>query len=142
MVLKRTSIAEWGGASTAGKGILSTGSKLIENGQYSFPSRFEQATGTNPEELIAAAFAGCYSMALSFILDMDAIKSEIIRTEATLSMEVGPGNVEITGVHLQVTGAVPGIDQALFYTYAEKARTSCAVSRILRIPISLEAVLR
>jgi lipoyl-dependent peroxiredoxin len=138
MALKRTSSASWQGAGKDGKGSVSLGSKLFENAQYSFSSRFENGVGTNPEELIGAAHAGCYSMALSFLLAGDGIQSEKIDTTATVTVEPIPGGFEITKVDLKVTGKVPGINEAKFKEYAEKAKVGCPVSKVLKAEISLQ----
>lgn len=138
MLLKRSAVARWLGAAKNGEGTLSTESKTLNNSGYSFPSRFESGEGTNSEELIAAVHAGCYSMALSFILARDGIKSEEIETKATVTIEsVGEG-FEITTVQLTVTGKIPGIDENKFKAYAEMAKTGCAVSKLLKASITLE----
>jgi osmotically inducible protein OsmC len=138
MILKRISSATWHGSGKDGKGTLTTGSKLIENAQYSFASRFEEGKGINPEELIGAAHAGCYSMALSFFLAADGIKSDKIDTQATVTIESVPAGFEITAVHLHVTGRVPGIGENRFREYAEIAKSGCAVSKLIKARISLE----
>jgi lipoyl-dependent peroxiredoxin len=137
MALKRNASASWQGAGKDGKGTVSVGSKLFENAQYSFSSRFENGVGTNPEELIGAAHAGCYSMALSFALAGDGLKSEKIETSATVTVEPVPGGFEITTIDLKVTGKVPGIDEAKFKEYAEKAKVGCPVSKVLKAKINL-----
>jgi osmotically inducible protein OsmC len=139
MQFKRTAQAHWLGSAKNGQGTFTSDSKTLNNSAFSFPSRFESGDGTNPEELIAAAHAGCYSMALSFILAKDGIKSEEIKTAATVTIEsVGEG-FEITTVHLVVTGKVPGIDESTFKKYTEMAKTGCAVSRLIKAAISLES---
>ena len=139
MQLKRTAQARWLGSARQGEGTFTSDSKTLNNSAFSFPSRFESGEGTNPEELIAAAHAGCYSMALSFILARDGIKSEEIKTSATVTIEsVGEG-FEITAVHLLVSAKVPGIDERAFTAYAEMAKTGCAVSKLIKAAISLES---
>lgn len=139
MQLKRSALARWLGSAKNGEGTFTTASKTLNNSAFSFPSRFESGEGTNPEELLAAAHAGCYSMALSFILARDGIKSETIETKATVTIEsVGEG-FEITTVHLAVTGKIPGIDEQAFKAYTEMARTGCAVSKLFKASITLES---
>lgn len=138
MLFKREASALWQGAAKNGKGTLSTGSGFIAAAPYSFNSRFDEGNGTNPEELIAAAHAGCYSMALSFLLAGDGIKSDTIATHATVTIESLNGEIKITTVHLKVTGKVPGMTDAEFLRYAEKAKKGCAVSRVLNAAISLD----
>lgn len=131
-------MASWLGSGKNGEGAVTTESKTLNNAGYSFPSRFESGEGTNSEELIAAAHAGCYSMALSFILANDGIQSEKIETRATVTIEsVGVG-FEITTIHLDVTGKIPGIDEISFKEYAEKAKTGCAVSKLVKANITME----
>lgn len=138
MLFKRQASAIWKGSAKTGKGSLSTASNYITDAPYSFNSRFEQESGTNPEELIAAAHAGCYSMALSFMLAADGIKSDVIATQATVTIESANGEITITTVHLKVTGKVPGMIEADFQQYAEKAKNGCAVSKVLNASISME----
>jgi osmotically inducible protein OsmC len=142
MLFKRQASAIWNGSAKNGKGFLSTESNFITDAPYSFNSRFEQENGTNPEELIAAAHAGCYSMALSFMLAADGIKSEDIATQATVTIESVDDEIKITSVHLMVTGTVPGMIETDFQRYAEKAKNGCAVSRVLNASISMECNLR
>ena len=139
MQLKRSAQAHWLGAARNGEGTFTTDSKTLNNSAFSFPSRFETGDGTNPEELIAAAHAGCYSMALSFILAKDGIKSEVIDTTATVTIEAVGQGFEITAVHLAVTGKVPGIDEETFKAYTEMAKTGCAVSKLIKAAITLES---
>lgn len=140
--MKRSASASWNGPGKDGKGTISTQSGVLENAQYSFSTRFENGKGTNPEELIGAAHAGCYSMALSFILEGEGIKTEKIDTSADVTIVSKDGGFEITTIHLTVKGKVPGIDQAKFKEYAEKAKVGCPVSKVLKgAQISLEATL-
>ena len=134
----RNSDATWEGGLKGGKGKLKLGSGAYE-GQYSFMSRFEQGTGTNPEELIAAAHAGCYSMALSAMLEKGGHVAKRVRTIAKVSLDkVGEG-FKITKITLQTEGEVPGIDEKTFRETAEKAKTGCPVSQALSAtPIELE----
>lgn len=137
----RNSEATWEGGLKGGKGSLKLGSGAYQ-GQYSFMSRFEQGTGTNPEELIAAAHAGCYSMALSAMLERGGHVAKRVHTVAKVSLEkVGEG-FKITKIALQTEAQVPGIDEAAFKETAEKAKTGCPVSQALSAtPIELDAKL-
>jgi len=137
----RNSEATWEGGLKGGKGNLKLGSGAYQ-GQYSFMSRFEQGTGTNPEELIAAAHAGCYSMALSAMLERGGHVASRVHTIAKVSLEkVGEG-FKITKIALQTEAQVPGIDEAAFKETAEKAKTGCPVSQALSAtPIELDAKL-
>lgn len=139
--MKRTASAEWKGGLKDGKGTISTGSNLLSNAQYSFGTRFEQGVGTNPEELIAAAHAGCFSMALSVQLGNAGLKPESIKTDAAVTLEkVGEG-FAITTVHLDVRARVPGADQAVFETAAKNAKEGCPVSKVLNARITMDAKL-
>jgi lipoyl-dependent peroxiredoxin len=137
----RTAQAEWRGNLRAGKGTMKLGSGAYE-GAYSFASRFENGTGTNPEELIGAAHAGCFSMALAAMLEGDGIAPVSIRTAATVHLEkVGPG-FGITRIDLLTEGQVPGIDAPTFQKYAEGAKKDCPVSKALAgVQINLTAKL-
>lgn len=136
----RNSEATWEGGLKGGKGRLRLGSG--RESEYSFMSRFEQGTGTNPEELIAAAHAGCYSMALSAMLERGGHVAKRVTTVAKVSLEkVGEG-FKITKIALQTEAQVPGIDEAAFKETAEKAKTGCPVSQALSAtPIELDAKL-
>ena len=109
--MKRNASAVWQGGLTDGKGRLTTNSGVLSDTQYSFSTRFEEGAGTNPEELIAAAHAGCFSMALSMMLGEVDIKPEQIDTKATVSLEKGEGGFSITAVHLEVSVSAPGAAQ-------------------------------
>ncbi len=137
----RSSKAQWNGSLKEGNGTMTVGSGAYD-GPYSFLSRFDSGTGTNPEELIAAAHAGCFSMALSAGLGKGGITPTRISTVAKVSLEkVGEG-FSITRVDLETEGEVPGIDQATFVEYAEAAKKGCPVSRALgAIEITLTAKL-
>lgn len=139
--MKRTGSAVWQGALTTGKGAVSTQSGILKDTQYSFSSRFESGAGTNPEELIAAAHAGCFSMAFAAALGNEKLTPERISTTATVTVEkVGEG-FEITTVHLEMTAKIPGIDQAKFDAVAKGAKENCPVSKVLNAKISLDAKL-
>jgi osmotically inducible protein OsmC len=137
----RTSKAQWNGSLKDGKGTVSLGSGAYE-GQYSFSSRFESGTGTNPEELIAAAHAGCFSMALSAQLGKAGFTPTRISSDAKVHLEkVGEG-FSITKIELVTQGVVPGIDEATFLEHAEGAKKGCPVSRALgAVEITLDAKL-
>ncbi len=137
--MKRTASAEWKGGLKDGKGTISTGSKLLANAQYSFGTRFEQGVGTNPEELIAAAHAGCFSMALSLQLGTAGLTPESIRTEAAVTLEKAGEGFAITAVHLDVRAKVPGADKAAFDKAAAAAKDGCPVSKVLNAKITMDA---
>ena len=127
MAIKRTSEALWRGGLKDGHGRMVVGRGVFE-GEYSFASRFESGEGTNPEELLAAAHAGCFTMFLSAILEKDGFKPEELRTKATVSLELKEEGPRITRMDLVVEGRVPGIDAETFKRYAEAAKEGCPVS--------------
>lgn len=137
--MKRKASAVWQGGLTDGKGAVSTGSGVLSNTQYSFSTRFENGIGTNPEELIAAAHAGCFSMALSGQLGAAGMVATRIQTLATLNMDKLEAGWTITGIHLDVTAKIPDADPAAFETAARKAKEGCPVSRLLKAEITMEA---
>src|SRR5688572_4225148 len=139
--MKRTASAEWNGSLKEGKGTITTGSTLLSNAQYSFGTRFEQGVGTNPEELIAAAHAGCFSMALSAQLGNAGFTPESIKTNATVTLEKTDNGFAITAVHLDVKAKVPGADQAAFEKAANTAKENCPVSKVLNAKITMDAKL-
>lgn len=139
MALKRKAAAQWNGGLKDGKGTISTDSGVLKDTQYSFSTRFEDGIGTNPEELIAAAHAGCFSMALSAQLTNANTPPESIRTQATVTMDKTDAGFTITAVHLDVTARVPGADQAAFETAANNAKAGCPVSRVLNAEITMTA---
>ena len=120
---------------------MSTGSGLLENAQYSFGTRFEEGKGTNPEELVAAAHAGCFSMALSAQLTNAGTPPERIDTTATVTFEKTEPGFTITSVHLQTVGKVPGATEEAFQKAAENAKAGCPISRALNTKITMEAML-
>lgn len=131
----RTAKAHWEGNLKEGKGTLSTQSGVLENTNYSFKTRFEKdQKGTNPEELLAAAHAGCFTMAISSILNAKGITANKLDTEATLTME----GLTITGIHLAVSGSIPGINAEEFATITKDAEQNCMISKLLSIPITSE----
>jgi len=139
--MKRKASAVWTGGLKDGKGTISTDSGVLANTQYSFSTRFEEGKGTNPEELIAAAHAGCFSMALSGKLGGAGLTAESINTTAAVSLEKTDAGFTITAVHLTVTARVPGADQQAFETAANEAKAGCPVSRLLNATITMEAKL-
>src|SRR5271157_3205797 len=139
--IQRTASAHWSGGLKDGKGTVSTQSGVLSQTQYSFSTRFENGVGTNPEELIAAAHAGCFSMALSAQLDEMGMTADSIDTKATLTMEKTDAGFTITAVHLDVSVKVPGGDQAKFDQAAQNAEKGCPVSRVLNANITLDAKL-
>jgi osmotically inducible protein OsmC len=137
----RSSTAEWHGNLARGNGKMSLGSGAFE-GSYSFASRFESGDGTNPEELIAAAHAGCFSMALAAVLSADDHVPDSVETKAEVTIETVEGNPTITRSELSTEVKVDGLDDAEFQKYADQAKSGCAVSRALgAIEIGLEAKL-
>ena len=140
--MTRTASAHWAGGLKDGKGTVSSASGVLSNTQYSFSTRFEDGKGTNPEELIAAAHAGCFSMALSAQLDGVGIKAEAIDTKSTLTLEKTDAGFTITALHLDVTAKIPAeADPAKFYAAAEAAEKGCPVSRVLNAKITMDAKL-
>jgi len=139
--MKRNASAVWTGGLKDGKGIISSDSGVLADTQYSFSTRFENGKGTNPEELIAAAHAGCFSMALSAQLGTMGLTPERIATTAAVSLEkVGEG-FAITAVHLTVKARVPGADAPQFKTAADNAKAGCPVSKVLNATITMDATL-
>jgi len=139
--MKRKASAVWNGGLKDGKGTISTTSGVLHDTQYSFSTRFEDGIGTNPEELIAAAHAGCFSMALSGQLGAAGITAKSIATTATLTLEKTDAGFTITTIHLDVTVQAPGADQKAFETAAANAKAGCPVSRVLNAKITMDAKL-
>jgi osmotically inducible protein OsmC len=140
--MKRNACAEWHGDLKTGKGTLSTDSAVLRQTPYSFTSRFEAGTGTNPEELIAAAHAGCFTMALSASLGQAGFTPDTLSTSAALTLENSPQTSwTITAVHLETTARVPGITPEKFAEIAAGAKANCPVSRVLKAAITLDAKL-
>jgi osmotically inducible protein OsmC len=138
-MMKRKASALWQGDLKAGKGVVSTASGVLDKVQYSFSTRFEDGIGTNPEELIAAAHAGCFSMALSAQLGSGGMVPESISTEATLTMEKLDAGWTVTAIHLDVTAKVSGGDSEAFMAAAEGAKAGCPISRLLNTTITMAA---
>jgi len=136
--MKRSASAVWNGGLKDGKGVISTQSGVLDQTQYSFSTRFEDGKGTNPEELIAAAHAGCFSMALSAQLNNAGKTAERIETEATVTLEKTDAGFTITAVHLKVRAKVPGATPPDFQEAANAAKSGCPISRLLKAEITLE----
>jgi len=139
--MKRKASAKWEGGLKDGKGTVSTQSGVLNKTQYSFSTRFEEGAGTNPEELIAAAHAGCFSMALSAQLGEVCLTAKSIETEATLTMEKTDAGFTVTEIVLDLVAHIPGADEAKFKTAADNAKTGCPISRLLNTKITLNAKL-
>src|ERR1051325_4827382 len=139
--MKRRASAVWHGGLKDGKGAISSDSGVLKDTQYSFSTRFENGIGTNPEELIAAAHAGCFSMALSAELGKINVTPESIETTATVTMEKVDDRFTITESNLEVTAKIPGIDQPKFAAAADTAKSGCPISRLLNAKITMEAKL-
>jgi len=139
--MERKASAVWNGGLKDGKGTISSTSGVLSNTPYSFTTRFEGTPGTNPEELIAAAHAACFSMALSAQLGGANLKPESIQTSATLTMEKLDAGWTITKVHLDVTAKVPGASAEAFNKAAQDAKAGCPVSKVLKADISMSAKL-
>lgn len=139
--MKRTASAAWTGGLKAGKGSLSTESGVLSNAQYGFKTRFEAGVGTNPEELIAAAHAGCFTMALAAKLEEADMPPESLRTEAAVTLDKVNGAYTVTAIHLDLVANIPGADQAGLERIAGLAKTECPISRLLRATITLTAKL-
>jgi osmotically inducible protein OsmC len=130
--MKRKGSAVWTGGLKDGKGTVSTESGALKGTQYSFGTRFENGIGTNPEELIAAAHAGCFSMALSGQLGAANMTAESIDTTATVTLEKLEAGFTVTAIHLDVHAKIPGADRAAFETAAKNAKEGCPISRLLK----------
>jgi lipoyl-dependent peroxiredoxin len=139
--MKRKASAVWNGGLRDGRGTISTDSGVLRDTQYSFGTRFENGTGTNPEELIAAAHAGCFSMALSAQLGEAGLKAERIATTATVTLDKTADGFAITAVHLDLKARVPGADRQAFEAAANNAKAGCPVSKVLKAAITLTAAL-
>jgi osmotically inducible protein OsmC len=137
----RKASAVWNGGLRSGNGTMSSASGVLDNTQYSFSTRFENGVGTNPEELIAAAHAGCFSMALSAELERAELTPESVSTNSTLTFEKTDAGFTITTIHLDVVAKVPGADQETFAKIAEGAKKGCPVSRALNAEITMDAKL-
>jgi osmotically inducible protein OsmC len=134
--MKRTATAHWNGTLKEGKGEITTQSTTLNNTQYSFKTRFEQGVGTNPEELIAAAHAGCFTMAVGAALSQQGVTPGDLTTEAILDLDMAA--LTITGIHLEMKAAkIEGISEDQFKQVAEGAKANCIISKALSVPITL-----
>ena len=135
--MKRTASAHWEGDLKTGKGNISTQSTVLSKTQYSYTTRFENGVGTNPEELLAAAHAGCFTMAVSSILGQKGFQATTLDTVATVTLE----GLNITGIHLSIKGKVPTISTQQFGEVVKDAEKNCIISKAISVPISSEAQL-
>ena len=140
--MKRKASAVWRGGLKDGKGTISSESGVLKETQYSFSTRFENGIGTNPEELIAAAHAGCFSMAFSAELGKAGITPESIHTTATITMDKTDAGWTITESHLDVAAKMPGVDAAKFNAAANAAKAGCPISRVLKANVTMDAKLQ
>jgi osmotically inducible protein OsmC len=139
--IDRHSLAIWAGGIKDGKGAISTESGALKSYPYGFASRFEGKPGTNPEELIAAAHAGCFAMTIALVLGEARLVAEYMETSAQVTLDRLDDGYAITAVHLTLTANVAGIDQATFENLAAKAKAACPVSKLLKADITLDAIL-
>jgi len=135
--MKRNATAVWQGSGKEGKGQVSTASTVLENTPYTYKSRFEDGIGTNPEELIAAAHAGCFTMKLAFNIDAAGFKAEKLESSCEVNLEAG----EVTYSHITVNASVQGIDEAAFNNAVSDAEANCPISKLLNTEISVDATL-
>ena len=138
-MIKKNGSARWSGGLKDGKGHVSTQTGVLNDQPYGFNTRFEGEPGTNPEELIAAAHASCFSMAFSMVLGQSDLTPESIETKATVSLDQVDGGFAITAIHLDVTASVPGADEAKVLEAAQAAKENCPVSKVLNAEITMDA---
>lgn len=138
-MIKHRANAEWKGSVKEGSGTLTTKSKVFEAQPYSFKTRFENANGTNPDELIAASHAGCFAMAFSLMLGQNGFTPETINTQAEVTMD--PEKLELTGSHLTLKARVPNITKEKFLEIANAAKENCPISKALKMNITMDATL-
>lgn len=138
-MIKRSGSAVWSGGLKDGKGTVSTRSGVVKGAQYGFHTRFEDGPGTNPEELIAAAHAGCFTMALSGQLGQAGMTAQELRTEATVSLDKIDGGFKISSVHLELVAKIPGASKEAFEQAARSAKENCPVSKLLNAEITMNA---
>ncbi|MBA2657035.1 MAG: OsmC family protein [Tatlockia sp.] len=139
--MKRHGSAEWCGGLKDGKGTVSTESGVLNQTQYSFATRFENGSGTNPEELIAVAHAGCFSMAFAAQLEQEGFKAESIKTTATVSLEKSEEGFSIPAIHLEMSAKVPNASLESFNKAAKNAKENCPVSKLMKATITMDATL-
>ncbi|MEZ0602510.1 OsmC family protein [Paraburkholderia sp. IW21] len=137
--MKKTASAKWQGGIKDGGGSISTGSGVLKDAQYGFNARFEDGPGTNPEELLGAAHAGCFSMALSLQLGEAGMVPQSIETTATVTLDKSDGGFSITAVHLDVRARIPGAEKQAFEKAANAAKEGCPVSKVLNAEITMDA---
>ena len=137
--MQSTASAVWKGGLKAGSGAISSRSGVLSETPYTFSTRFEGSAGTNPEELIAAAHAGCFSMALSAQLGEAGLTPDHVSTTATVTLEKADGGFAVTRIHLDVSARIPGADQSAFDTAANNAKTGCPISKLMNAEISMSA---
>ena len=141
MAIKKRGNAHWSGSLKEGKGTVGTGSGALKDNPYGFNTRFEDKPGTNPEELIAAAHASCFSMALSMVLGEHDLTADAIDTTATVTLEEKDGGFAVTKSHLDVTARIPGASQEAFMEAANGAKANCPISKLLNAEITMDAKL-
>jgi osmotically inducible protein OsmC len=141
-MIKRKGSAVWNGGLKDGKGTVSTQSGVLNQAQYGFNTRFENGAGTNPEELLAAAHAGCFTMALSAQLGEAGMTAQKLETTATVSLDKVDGGFAIPAVHLELVATIPGASEAAFQEAARKAKEGCPVSKLFNANITLDAKLQ
>ena len=139
--MKRSASAVWSGGLKDGKGTVSTESGVLSGVAYNFSKRFENEKGTNPEELIAAAHAACFSMALSMILGQAGMTAQNIATKATVSLDQVGDGFSVTASHLETTVKIPNADKAAFQKAVEAAKSGCPISKLLNAKITMDATL-
>jgi osmotically inducible protein OsmC len=137
--MKKTASAKWKGGIKGGEGSISSGSGVLKDAPYGFNARFEDGPGTNPEELLGAAHAGCFSMALSLQLGEAGMVPQSIETTATVTLDKSDGGFSITAVHLDVRARIPGAEKQAFEKAANAAKEGCPVSKVLNVKITMDA---
>ncbi len=140
--MNKTASAHWAGNLKQGKGTISTESGALKDNPYGFNTRFENQPGTNPEELIGAAHAGCFSMAFAMLLGEENFTPDSIDTQATVTLEKQSDGFAVTAVHLKMQARIPGIEQSKFDEIAGKAKSGCPISKLLNAKITLDATLK
>jgi osmotically inducible protein OsmC len=139
--MDKSASAHWEGSLKEGKGTISTESGVLKDNPYGFNTRFENEPGTNPEELVGAAHAGCYSMAFSMLLGQEDFTPDSIDTQAVVTLDKQDDGFAVTKVHLDMRARIPGIDQSKFEEIADKAKAGCPISKLLNAEITLDAKL-
>lgn len=139
--MNNTGSAVWKGGLKEGQGAISTESGALTDSPYSFGTRFEDQKGTNPEELIGAAHAGCFTMALAAQLEQVGLKAEHLNTQATVTLEKSSDGFSITAIHLEVSAKIPGADRQAFDNAAQNAKQGCPVSKLFKANITMDATL-